>query len=279
MGGGGGIPPGMPGGMGAPGGGMPPMLGGASGGPAGFSSADSIPTGSLPSGSIPSFGSSSGEHTGLSQTIPTCTYRLSNSFSLGSQHVKRAGPPGMQLPPDVKPNIFPPFQSASRISLLGSLPSLFMGLSNFISVPISLAIGRRLMLIIMMAILTGACIWGKYAATFDHHLAARCLIGLGAGSFESLSPLIIYDIFFTHQRGTAIGAMWSFSGMFSFVFGIMCSEIVTKIGWRWLYGIFACLNGAALLGAILFVPETRYLRSVQSLSLSHICALILTSSD
>lgn len=81
MGGGGGMPPGMPGGMGAPGGGMPPMFGGASSGPAGFSSTDSIPIGSLPSGSIPSFGSDNGEHTGWSQTYLHVLVDCLNSYS------------------------------------------------------------------------------------------------------------------------------------------------------------------------------------------------------
>ncbi|TGZ81689.1 MFS general substrate transporter [Ascodesmis nigricans] len=249
---------------------MPKLMGssvnaGETGGPPGVSGAAAMGGGSAAmAGGISEDLSSGASFSG----IPGLTSEGGSSESTGtsdsSRPVKRASAP--KLPPDVKMKMAPPFESLSRISLLGSLPSLFMGVSNFITVPLSLAFGRRLLLLSMMAILTAGLVWAKFAENFEHHLAARCLVGLGTGSFESLGPLIVYDIFFLHQRGSAIGALWSFSGMFSFVLGIMCSEVVVAIGWRWLYGILACLSGVGLLAAILFVPETRHLRSIQNIN-------------
>ncbi|KAI5842378.1 major facilitator superfamily domain-containing protein [Tricharina praecox] len=170
-------------------------------------------------------------------------------------------PPGIDL---TKP---PPggYKSIATISLLGSLPSLFMGMSNFITVPLCLAIGRRAILCILMTLTTACMIWAALSKNFDHHLAARCVMGIGAGSFESLSPLVLHDVYFVHQRGNAIGAMWTFSAAISYLFGVMSSKIVNMVGWRWLYGIFGILSALGTVMMIFFVPETRYVRAIQQI--------------
>lgn len=70
-------------------------------------------------------------------------------------------------------------------------PSLFMGLGNFISMPIALAIGRRPVFLASAVLQVVSLILCATNTGYDWHFAARCVLGLAAGQSEALCPLII----------------------------------------------------------------------------------------
>jgi MFS family permease len=102
-----------------------------------------------------------------------------------------------------------------EISQLGTLPSLFVGLGGCLTVPVAVAVGTR-PTILLCGILSFCCvIWAAVSSGPDHgldsHIAARCVLGLGAGAIESVAPLIIQDLNFVHHRNSRFSVLWSFS--------------------------------------------------------------------
>ena len=77
------------------------------------------------------------------------------------------------------------------ITALMTYPSLFMGLSNFVSMPIALAIGRRPVFLFSNVLLVASCILCATNQSYEWHLGARCVLGLAAGQSEALCPLIV----------------------------------------------------------------------------------------
>lgn len=99
--------------------------------------------------------------------------------------------------------------SLAEVNRLASFPVLIVGLSNYILVPLSIAIGRR-PVICLCGLLAWTCtLWAGLSQSLESHLAARCIQALGVGAVESLIPLIAQDISFIHQRNRAIGIIWA----------------------------------------------------------------------
>ena len=98
--------------------------------------------------------------------------------------------------------------SAQTVSMLSSLPSLIMGVSNFVSVPLANALGRRPALIGLSAVSFIALPWAAVSGSLPSHLAARCVQGLGTGASVSLVPLIIQDMTFIHERNKFMAFLW-----------------------------------------------------------------------
>lgn len=123
--------------------------------------------------------------------------------------VAQSGGSGTNLNPlaVIPQGVMPP--DLGRVSLLATVPLLANGIASYFLVPLSIALGRRPVLL-----LTGAMAWGggliaALSTSLDSHLAARALQGLGAGAVEALIPLIVQDMVFIHQRNKAMSAIVS----------------------------------------------------------------------
>jgi MFS family permease len=64
--------------------------------------------------------------------------------------------------------------------------------------------GRRPIYILAFVCYTACAVWAGAAKTYGSELAARILIGFFAGAGDCLAPLTITDIWFLHERGTAM---------------------------------------------------------------------------
>lgn len=153
-----------------------------------------------------------------------------------------------------------------QVALLSSLPLLVNGLSSYFLVPLSIAIGRRPVLLFsgLMAWVGG--LWAGFSTSLTSHLAARCLQGLGAGAVEALIPLIVQDMMFIHERNTAISSIAASQGLVIVGLGIASPVIVVRLSWRYIYYITSGAASAAWIMTILFVPETRWTRSADELA-------------
>jgi len=96
-----------------------------------------------------------------------------------------------------------------KISMLATLPLLTNGVSSYFLVPLSIAIGRRPLLILCGLLAWVGGLWAGMSKSLDSHLAARCLQGLGAGAVEALIPLMVQDIVFIHNRNRAMSSIWA----------------------------------------------------------------------
>ncbi|KAK3935002.1 putative MFS-type transporter-like protein 9 [Diplogelasinospora grovesii] len=175
-------------------------------------------------------------------------------------------PPGMTgvnplaiLPAGVKP------PNLATITLLTTIPMLGNGLASYLLVPTSIAVGRRPVLLLMACCAWAGGLWAGFSTSLTSHIAARCLQGLGAGTVEALIPLIIQDMMFIHRRNKAFAAVVSSQGIVLLLLGIANPYIASNYSWRWLYYITSGLGFAAWVLMGLFLPETRWKRTVEEL--------------
>ena len=95
----------------------------------------------------------------------------------------------------------------SQVALLSTIPLIANCLASFLLVPLSIAIGRRPVLLLTAMFSWAGGIWAGASTNLNEHIAARVLHGLGSGTVEALLPLIVQDITFVHQRNRAISAV------------------------------------------------------------------------
>lgn len=96
---------------------------------------------------------------------------------------------------------------SSHVSLLATLPMVASGAASFLLVPLSIAVGRRPVLLLCGLAAWAGGFWAGSSRGLGGHLAARCLQGLGSGVVDALVPLIVQDMTFIHQRGNVLAAM------------------------------------------------------------------------
>jgi MFS family permease len=99
--------------------------------------------------------------------------------------------------------------SAAAVSMLGSLPMLFIGIVNFIAVPISDAIGRRPVMVFCALLNFAMLPWCAKSNSLQSHLAARSIQAFGAGTVEAMVPLVMQDFSFIHERNKFVGLLWA----------------------------------------------------------------------
>lgn len=108
-----------------------------------------------------------------------------------------------------------------QVALLASVPLLVNGLSSYLLVPLSVAVGRRPVLLLSGFLAWTGGLWAGFSQGLGSHLAARCFQGFGAGAVEALIPLIIQDMMFIHQRNKAISSVGASQGLLIVSLGIM----------------------------------------------------------
>lgn len=91
--------------------------------------------------------------------------------------------------------------------MLATIPLITNGIASYFLVPLSIAIGRRPVLLLTAVLAWAGGLWAGLSTSLDSHLAARAMMGLGAGAVEALIPLIVQDMVFIHQRNRAQSAI------------------------------------------------------------------------
>lgn len=152
-----------------------------------------------------------------------------------------------------------------KITLISTLPVLVIGISNYLLVPLSIAIGRRPVIIVCGLLAWIGAIWAGKSTSLESHLGARSLQAIGAGTVESLIPLIVQDMVFIHWRNRCFSAVWASQGIIIVTLGICSPLIISDYTWRFLYNICAIMAAITWLIILITLPETRYFRSTQEL--------------
>ncbi|KAI0603387.1 major facilitator superfamily transporter [Biscogniauxia sp. FL1348] len=177
---------------------------------------------------------------------------------------KLSGKEGLN-PLDVIPEGVKP-ASLAQVSLLATIPLLSNGIASYFLVPLSIAVGRRPVLLLTATFSWAGGFWAGSSQTLESHLAARVIHGLGAGAVEALLPLIAQDIVFIHQRNKALSAIIASQGPIIIATGIAGPYLAANFTWRWIYWFTSILGVVAWILIIFFVPETRWNRSKEELA-------------
>jgi predicted MFS family arabinose efflux permease len=64
------------------------------------------------------------------------------------------------------------------------------GIGNLVGMPLAIAVGRRIVLLICTVILVVGAVLCATATSYNWHLGARMVIGISAGQSEALVPMI-----------------------------------------------------------------------------------------
>lgn len=164
------------------------------------------------------------------------------------------------IPPGVEP------VAIGKVALLATIPLLSNGIASYFLVPLSIALGRRPVLLFAATCAWAGGIWAGLSTSLETHLAARSLQGLGVGAVEALIPLIVQDMVFIHQRNRAMSVVVSGQGIVIIALGIAAPYIAVNHTWRLLYFITSGLGILAWLLLIVALPETKWTRSREELS-------------
>jgi hypothetical protein len=149
----------------------------------------------------------------------------------------------------------------ARANDLMTFPTLFMGLGNFISMPLALSIGRRPVFLASVLLLAISGMWCALSTSLGSHIAGRNILAMAAGQSEALVPMMVQEIFFLHERGTMISWFISLQNVISCGFAMATTYMVADWGWRWWYGFFSVVNGVLFVVSWIWVSETGFERS------------------
>jgi hypothetical protein len=155
---------------------------------------------------------------------------------------------------------------AQKANDLMTYPTLFMGLGNFISMPIAEVMGRRPVFLTSIVVLIIGGIWCATSQSLASHIAGRNIMSLAAGQSEALSPMIIQEVHFVHERGRKLGWFIFIQNFTVGVFFFSETYMVSSWGWRWWYAFFTIFNAAVLAASFFLATETLYNRPVGALT-------------
>ncbi|KAI1633838.1 MFS transporter [Biscogniauxia mediterranea] len=150
----------------------------------------------------------------------------------------------------------------SKTSYFQTAPSLLIGLSNFIWVPLAIKFGRRPVYIASYLLLTATCIWCALATSFESALAGRILLGFAGGAAELVAPLILTDLFFLHERGKCM-VIYTCALSAGVGGGVVFSGLIVKTyPWQVVYWLFTACVGFVTFLVLFTFPETQYRRQL-----------------
>lgn len=92
----------------------------------------------------------------------------------------------------------------STLTHLAAVNILMLGFSNLWWVPLANTFGRRPITLISLLLLIFSSMWAGLTTNFNSLLAARIFMGIGGGPADAVSPDVVGEIFFVHQRGRAM---------------------------------------------------------------------------
>ncbi|CAG7923895.1 unnamed protein product [Penicillium olsonii] len=146
----------------------------------------------------------------------------------------------------------------SKANDLMTYPTLFMGLGNFIAMPWAYTAGRRPIFLASMLLLIGAGVWCQCSQSLGSHIAGRNIMSLAAGQSEALSPMIVQEIHFLHERGRKIAWFIFIQNIAAGIFFVVSTYMVSAWGWKWWYGFFTIMNAVIFVLSVIFVTESQF---------------------
>ncbi|KAJ6018288.1 hypothetical protein N7451_001667 [Penicillium sp. IBT 35674x] len=155
--------------------------------------------------------------------------------------------------------------STTHIIWLSTFPSLFVGVGNYLILPLGLVYGRRFATILAFVVNFAATIGCAVSQNFQQHFALRIIQGLVTGATESLLPLMLSEVTFVHQRGLIFGLYWTTQNVVTSCLNLASSYEAAALGWRWFYWVYVIAIGIGLILVVYGCFETKYQRRTQCL--------------
>ncbi|KAF2132055.1 MFS transporter-like protein [Dothidotthia symphoricarpi CBS 119687] len=146
----------------------------------------------------------------------------------------------------------------ARLGYLIAVNVLLIGVSNLFWVPLANTFGRRNINLISLAILIVSSAWAGLATSFNSLLAARAIMGIGAGPADAVTPDVLGEIFFIHQRGRAMAVYTMALTLGAGGGGLFGGYIAFNLGLSWIHWINVIICSVTFVLVLLFQAETLY---------------------
>ncbi|RAO67986.1 uncharacterized protein BHQ10_003998 [Talaromyces amestolkiae] len=150
-----------------------------------------------------------------------------------------------------------------------ALNYLLLGFVNVLWIPTAMKWGRKVVYIASMTINMCTAVWNAYFyGTAQWYL--NCAVGgLGTSAYEAIIQLTVFDIFFAHQRGTAL-AFYIWGQQLGSILGLILGGYIAQgPGWRWSCQIVAILSAAVIVLFIFTFDDSLFPRHVLQVSTSN----------
>ncbi|KAK2608154.1 hypothetical protein N8I77_006782 [Diaporthe amygdali] len=147
------------------------------------------------------------------------------------------------------------------VETLSGSPTLMMGLSFFLWIPLSVAFGRRPIIIASALMMSVASFWAGFTNNYHQLLGAICVMGLAGGATLSTTILQLIDLTFIHERPLAIATFWCVGGGIPLLV-LANLPLIVDVGkdYHSVYRGLAIPSIILLIVIFFFVPETYFLR-------------------
>ncbi|PPR00070.1 hypothetical protein CVT24_008972 [Panaeolus cyanescens] len=132
--------------------------------------------------------------------------------------------------------------------------------------PFANVYGRRPAYLLSALIGFVSCLGSAIAKSFGVLVVARALNGFACSAALGLGVGTVVDLFYSHQRGKAMGFFTLMLTNGAHLAPIMGGYVAKAKGWRWCFWVAAILNGIILAFILLFMPETLFDRPKEDTS-------------
>ncbi|OAP56444.1 putative MFS-type transporter [Fonsecaea erecta] len=133
-----------------------------------------------------------------------------------------------------------------------------LGVGGLFSVVCSAYFGRLPVLFWMLCLAFGTAIWCAAAVTFESFMAARILNGFFSAVTQSMTTVLINDMFFFHEKARKIGIWASFVVLAPSLGPMLGAFMLNTQRWPVPFWVLSSLTGLCLVLVIIFGEETYY---------------------
>ncbi|KAJ4983542.1 MFS-type transporter [Stagonosporopsis vannaccii] len=139
-------------------------------------------------------------------------------------------------------------------------PTLFIGLGSLLWLPLTLALGRRPVFLIVALIQPIATLGAGFSTNFHALLTCVCILGLGQGFSITATFLMVIDMTFIHERLHAVAFIWSILAGAGTGFLALVPYISPLGTWRPFYYYWSIPMAISFPLALFLYPETYFKR-------------------
>ncbi|KAH3900728.1 related to transporter protein HOL1 [Saccharomycodes ludwigii] len=140
---------------------------------------------------------------------------------------------------------------------------LFFGIGCFIFQPLALQYGKRPVYLFSMLSTALICVWPPYTKSDGEWIGSKILQGLLGACVESLPEISMSDLFFEHERGTALGMYALVLLTSSYLSPLIAGFIASNQGWEWVMFWTAIVCAIFFVFLLVFMEETNYERKLK----------------
>lgn len=149
----------------------------------------------------------------------------------------------------------------------GALNYLLLGLVNIFWIPAAMKFGRRPCFLLTLLLCTGSSIWIACFHTVGEWYGSNIINGLGTSAYEAVIQLVVFDLFFVHERGRML-AVYIFAQQLGSIIGLVSGGYIADgPGWRWSQWIVTIGEGTLIGLFFLTYEETLFPRFLFSQNL------------